>query len=131
MKSRSEEEIQRMLDRHGLSTLPDDDDTKIYRRLYEALAAPPTLLLSENFADRVVEHTVRLQKRYHYRQEILMIILIATSLLMSAFAIYYTDATFFRRLTQWLLQIKEIIAFAITSLVLVQLGDRWLVKKAR
>ncbi len=131
MKPRSDEELQRILDRRDLSAVPDHPNAHAYQRLYEALAQPPTLHLSENFANRVVDQALQLQRRRAYWQSTLVSAAVVLSLVLSALAIYYTDATFFRTLTQLVVKTKEIIVFTITAFVLVQLGDRWLVKKIK
>lgn len=131
MKPRSDEELQRMLDQHDRAGIPDATDATVYRKLYEALGEAPHLPLSENFANQVVDQAFQLRRQRNYWQSAFVFAIVVLSLILSALAIYYTDAIFFRTLTQLILQTKEIIVFIIVTFTLVQLGDHWLVKKPK
>lgn len=106
-----------------------DPDAQAYRRLYEALDQPPTGSLPENFADRVVAQ-VALRPQAAYHPLLWTAAAVVLSLLLSALAVYYTDTVFFKSMTSQLLRTKEVIAFSGAAFALVQLADRWLIKKA-
>ena len=132
MKTKDDKELQRLLDKFE-GTLPADvdADTKVYQKLYEALGHPPTVLLSEDFATKVTTKAFRQRAWEEQRPPIALVVAVGLALLLSALTVYYTDAILLKTLVRRAWQIKEIIVFALAMLALVQLGDRWLVKRAR
>ena len=127
--TRNDEDLQRMFDDQDVPMHQADSDTKAYQKVYETLKQPPSIHLSENFADKVVARAVRQRKQQEQWYTVSTVVIVIVSLVLSALAIYYTDAAFFQTLTRLVVQTKEIIAFIVVMVVLVQLGDRWLVKK--
>ena len=132
MKTKNDEELQRMLDELG-GSLPEEagHDAITYHKLYEALNSPPTILLSDKFAENVTALVIRQRIREERRHHIMLALAVVVSLVLSTLTVYFTDATLFKVLAQHLWQAKAIIAFAVIMLTFVQLGDRWLVRPTR
>lgn len=122
--------LQRWLDRHELPTHRTEPDAHAYRRLYEALETPPSAYLPADFAETVVARATARHQRSTYWSSVLMIVSVGLALVLSALAIYHTDIPLFENISSRLLRTKEVIIFILVAFTLVQLGDRWLIKKS-
>ena len=121
--------IQQMLDR-AEGTLETDPDVTAYRTLYEALAHPPVLHFSDDFADRVVARTQSAAAPARWSAAF-MAGCVAVALLASGLAIYRIDPLIFWKLTHWMLVKKELIGFGVGLFAAIQLAERWLLGRAR
>ena len=128
MKANEDQRLQHQLDHQKAVDSPADPNAQAYQKLYAALAAPPHPSLSEGFAERVVARAMQPKWYHQYGHLLSYAAWTILSLLLCTLAIYYTDAAFLRSFAVWLLRFKEIIFFGFATLLLVQLGDRWLVR---
>ena len=128
MNANEDQRIQHQLDHRSTTDDPAAPDAQVYRKLYEALAAAPASPLPEGFADRMVAQAMPPKWHHRYGPMLLLAACIALSLLLCALSIYYADAAFLRSFTTQLLRFKEILAFGFTALLLIQIGDHWLIK---
>lgn len=120
---------QDQFDRQPRFKPPTDPDAQAYRKLYEALAQPPSGSLPKNFADRIVAQ-VEPRPQTTYQPLVWTAAAVVLALLLSAAAVYYTDTLFFQSMTAQLLRTKEVVVFSVVAFTLIQLGDQWLIKKA-
>lgn len=133
MTPNQDESLQRLLDKSAgrITSAPTDVDAQAYQKLYEALDSPPTALLSPTFATEVTARLVQYRKQQQRQHTFAITVAITVSLFLSLLTLYYTSESLLTSLAQRMLESKEIVVFAAVMLVLIQLSDRWLVKRAR
>ena len=128
MNANEDQRLQHQLDQRSIGSDSTDPNTQAYQALYEALATAPPSSLPVDFAGRTMHNVMRPQWYHLYGYALLPTAWILLSLFLCAIAMYYVDLVFFQNFTTWLLRFKEIIAFVFAALMLVQIGDHWLVR---
>ena len=129
MKAKDDQERQQLLREYEAAHPISLADASVYRALDEALAQPPSILLSRDFATRVTARAFHQPVREAHRLKTALTVVVALSLLLSVLAINYTNATSLTAIVHQVWQIKEVTVFVIVMLALVQLGDYWFVKR--
>lgn len=129
--NKSDEEIQKMLEkRRSILTreefAEDQEDLKIYSRLFDALITAPEVKLSYSFSANVVRK-IRQQKQR--RSEIKLILLVAA--LVTAGLAGFVSSAYFKEVLPAIANSKWIIFAGLLVLAIVQFLDQKLILERR
>ena len=134
MKKLTDEEIQKLFEISSDEDLPVaesiEEDAKVYELLFQELKKEPSIHLHAHFAEMVTQKVWVEKKSYAvFNVQTLLWLSISAALILSILVVFYVYAAFVTQSLSTLLNFKWILLFAVSMILLIELGDKYLVRR--
>jgi hypothetical protein len=132
MMKLTDEELQKLLESKSFShaSLDVNEDAKLYELVFEELSKEPDYVLPEGFSYTVTEKIWQQHRRKSLiTPNAVLFASILAALLISAGTILYINAAMLVDVLTVLIQFKWIILFSLMVLILIEIGDRFLIRR--